>query len=73
MPATINYPNPSSSCSGRLEVLLPKTTIWNWVPRLRKFLKMALLVCLAIAALPAAMAIMIFFWIWSGNAEADKI
>jgi hypothetical protein len=39
---------------------------------LRKFLKTALLVCLAIAALPAAMAIMIFLWIWSANAEADK-
>lgn len=50
----------------------PKTTTWNWVPRLRKLLKMALLVCLAIAAFPAAIAIMISFWIWSVNAEADK-
>jgi hypothetical protein len=39
---------------------------------LRKFLKIALLVCLAIAAIPAAMIIMIWLWIWQVNAAADE-
>ncbi|MEH2586705.1 hypothetical protein [Bradyrhizobium sp. AZCC 1721] len=40
--------------------------------RLRKFLKIALLVCLALAAIPAAMYITLWLWIWYETAKADE-